>query len=403
MYASRLSIRAHRSATAPVPATRNLVRSGDGLAERRGVLRDFVVDLRTGVEHGRSGDGEVLPDERSVRVEELVTSSQTVGHEGVGEGDGCSDIETTAERFSAVTAATVGPVPVVEAIHVHPVKSCRAVAVDRVRVERTGLAGDRLFQVVDEAGDPITQRQHPRLARVQPVLLDSGLVLEADGMTPVRVPLPDSNDVVVRSLLGSEVSAADAGDEAARWFTEMLGVPSRLVTMTESSRNRLAVPGLELETSFADAAAALVVTTASYRWLAARADEPFGIDRFRPNLTVGGTEPWAEDTWRRLVIGGIGFGGALAWPRCAIPQIDQQTGERHREPARVLRRHRWCSEAAGVDSGLRGFVEGNALFGVGAWIENAGGTVAVGDEVVVEETGAPIIPNPAVSDTSARP
>ena len=289
---------------------------------------------------------------------------------------------------------TVARVPVVEAIHLYPVKSCRAVAVERAQVGRTGLAGDRLFQVVDAAGDPITQRQHPRLALVRPVRVEPDLILEADGADPLRLRVPDRNDTAVRSLLGSEVAAADGGDEAARWFTELLGTPSRLVAMTESSRNPLPLPGLELETSFADAAAALVVTSASHRWLVERADEPFGLDRFRPNLTVGGTEPWEEDTWRRLRIGGVRFGGGLAWPRCAIPQVDQVTAERHPEPARVLRRHRWCDDAPGVENGLRGFVEGSALFGVGLWVESTAGSVAVGDEVVVAETGPPIISNP---------
>ena len=48
-----------------------------------------------------------------------------------------------------------------EAIHVYPVKSCAAVALDRAEITGTGLRGDRLFQVVDIERNPVTQRQQP--------------------------------------------------------------------------------------------------------------------------------------------------------------------------------------------------------------------------------------------------
>ena len=64
-----------------------------------------------------------------------------------------------------------------------------------------------------------------------------------------------------------------------------------------------------------------------------QAAEEFGMDRFRPNLVVSGTEPWEEDTWFGVRIGeaeGVRIGDAevrcvVPWPRCAIPQIDQTT------------------------------------------------------------------------------
>ena len=84
----------------------------------------------------------------------------------------------------------------------------------------------------------------------------------------------------------------------------------------------------------------------------------------------------------------------LAWPRCAIPQVDQLDGSRHKEPAKVLRRHRWCSDARLAPEALRPLLEGNALFGIGCSIEPAGATLAVGDEVQVHQRGEPVIPAP---------
>jgi len=63
--------------------------------------------------------------------------------------------------------------------------------------------------------------------------------------------------------------------------------------------------------------------SASLQWLTERADEPFGMDRFRPHLTVDAGDPWIEDTWRDFSVGAARLGPGLAWPRRTIPQVDQ--------------------------------------------------------------------------------
>ena len=283
-------------------------------------------------------------------------------------------------------------VGVVTALHIHPVKSCRAVALERVEVTRRGLAGDRLFQVVDAEGTPVTQRQHPELATVSATLMADGLRLDADGHGTVEFAVPTVNDVDVSSLLGAPVAAADAGDDAARFFTELLAAPVRLVGATEASENRVPFPGGVMDLGWADGSTVVIANDASHRWLAHRSSEPFGMDRFRPNVTVD-ADAWDEDTWRDVSIGGARFGVGLAWPRCAIPQVDQTDGSRHREPAKVLRAHRWCTHAASVPEPLRPVLEGNALFGIGCSVEQLG-SIATGDEVLVRETGPRVIDVP---------
>lgn len=279
------------------------------------------------------------------------------------------------------------------AIHVYPVKSCRAVALETVTVAPTGLEGDRLYQVVDEAGAPLTQRQHPRLATVQPTLLDGGMRLDVDGGRSLEVAHHTANTTEVSNLLGSSVGVADLGDDAARWFGELIGVGCRLVAMTDESD--LFVPQLGVRTSFADAAPTLVANTASLDWLAERASEPFGMDRFRPNLTVTGADAWDEDTWRAFTIGAARLGIGLSWPRCAIPQIDQESAERHHEPARVLRAHRWCERGSLSGHELAPLLEGNAMFGIACSIEATGTVLNLGDPVAVVERGAPLVAPPA--------
>jgi uncharacterized protein YcbX len=280
------------------------------------------------------------------------------------------------------------------AIHIYPVKSCRAVAMQRVEIAGTGLFGDRLFQVVDAEGNPVTQRQKSVLATVQPALTDAELRLDAPDRPTLNVPIPTVPNTTVKSLLGVPVEAGDAGDEAATWFSDLLGVPARLVAMTDRSDYRLPLPGIDMTLSWADGSAVLVANAASLEWLAGRAGDPFGMDRFRPNLTVDTNEAWVEDTWRDFSIGAARFGLGLAWPRCAIPQIDQIDGSRHKEPAKVLKKHRWCSDAASAGEALRPLFEGNALFGIGCSVQPVGAMVAIGDKVTVHETGERLIPAP---------
>jgi uncharacterized protein YcbX len=280
------------------------------------------------------------------------------------------------------------------AIHLHPVKACHRVEVQEAAVGAGGLVGDREWQIFSDEGNVLTQRAHPMLARVQPTLLEGGLRLAAPGHGTVEVVRPDRADRVVRALLGDEVPVGDAGDEAARWVSAFTGTPCRLVTLCEPDARRLdLVPSQPV--SLADATPVLLANEASWRDLQQRAVEPFGMERFRPNLIVDGPDPWSEDGWQVFSIGAARLEGVVPMPRCTVPQVDQDTGERHREPALALRAHRWCTDAPSLAEGWRIFFKGKGLFGLGATIGEPGAVVRVGDAVVVHATAAPLIAPPA--------
>jgi uncharacterized protein YcbX len=142
---------------------------------------------------------------------------------------------------------------------------------------------------------------------------------------------------------------------------------------------------------FTDAAPLLVANQASLDWLVERSTEGFGMDRFRPNLVIAGAEPWAEDTWDRFEVGEAALRAVVPWPRCTIPQVDQQTAERHKEPAKVLKEHRWCTSAPSISGEFRDIVEGNGLFGVACTIGPSGHTITVGDPVTVVTSRTPVL------------
>jgi uncharacterized protein YcbX len=60
------------------------------------------------------------------------------------------------------------------------------------------------------------------------------------------------------------------------------------------------------------------------------------MNRFRPNVVVGGCSPHEEDTWQTLRVGAMTLRVAKPCSRCSVPMVDQNTGERGREPIRTL-------------------------------------------------------------------
>jgi uncharacterized protein YcbX len=122
--------------------------------------------------------------------------------------------------------------PVVAGISIHPVKSCRRVEVEHAVVSQYGLAGDREWQVQGPAGQLMTQRKFPAMARVQPVPVDGGLRLQCDGLPDLDVQRPDTVNTHGKTATGG-VSVADAGDEAASWLERALDIECRLTTIAE--------------------------------------------------------------------------------------------------------------------------------------------------------------------------
>ncbi len=234
-------------------------------------------------------------------------------------------------------------------LFIHPVKSLRACAVESVEIDALGAVGDRRFMIVDENGRFLTQRTLPRMARVATALADGELTLSAEGAGELRVPRASDPAAPLRrvSVWKSEgLQAEDCGDEPARWLGGLLGASCRLVRVGRDFRRPMlkadALPGDRI--GFADSHPFLVISEASLGDLNARL--AFGghpalpMNRFRPNLVVAGCPAFAEDGWPRLRIGGIVFRDGGPCSRCIVTTTDQFTGERGKEPLRLLATYR---------------------------------------------------------------
>ncbi|CAM2184436.1 MOSC domain-containing protein [Paraburkholderia sacchari] len=238
---------------------------------------------------------------------------------------------------------------VIRALFVYPVKSCGAIALDRAQLDATGLPWDRHWMVVDENGRFVSQREIAAMARIVPAFVEGGVRLTT---TDLDAPLdlsftPRGNEARMQVTVWKDsFEALDEGDEAARWFSQALGVAVRLVRFAPEV-TRLAskqwTNGEDVPTQFADGFPLLVASEASLAdlnaRLAAKGAAPVPMSRFRPNIVVDGVDAFDEDFIDTLSIDGGGIVLRFAKPcaRCPITTIDQRTGERDAQwPAEPL-------------------------------------------------------------------
>jgi hypothetical protein len=264
-------------------------------------------------------------------------------------------------------------------LFIYPVKGLRGLAVQASEVDALGLAGDRRFLVVDEAGRFLTQRTLPRMTLISTAFEAEHLKLSADRAGAVRVSRASDATAPLRtvSVWKSEgLEAEDCGEEAARFLSDFLGVRCRLVRIGMAFRRPVlksaAQHGDVLH--FGDGAPLLAASEASLVDLndriATHGGKPVPMNRFRPNLVIASCPAFAEDGWGRFRIGSVTFRSAGPSARCIVTTTDQLTGERGKEPLRTLATFR--RDATNPT---------NVNFGQNVINESKTGTVQVGDEV----------------------
>lgn len=238
--------------------------------------------------------------------------------------------------------------PHLSALYRYPLKSCKAEPLQQAAFDELGLDGDRRWMLVDEAaGRFYTQRALPRMSQLSVRWNSSGgVTLSAPGISALDVPLPDNVEADLRGVTvwRDTLRVPDAGDEAARWVSDFIGKPSRLVHIP-NERGRLLPPGYGNpadKLGFADGFPLLLIGQASLDDLSSKVGRPQEMLRFRPNLVVEGAEAFAEDGWKRIRIGTMEFRLLGPCSRCILTTLDPETGERDvdREPLSTLKTYR---------------------------------------------------------------
>lgn len=230
-------------------------------------------------------------------------------------------------------------------IWIYPIKSLGGIRLSHALAEEKGLQYDRRWMIVDQDNQFITQRIHRKMALIDVALLDEGLkiFLRNEPDNAVMVPYqPKTALPVTVQVWDDTVEAVTVCDEADGWLSKQLGLDLRLVCMPESTQ-RKADPRYALHdesVSFADGFPYLIISQASLDELNTRLPEPIGMQRFRPNLVISGTEPFAEDTWKHIIIGNLRFDVVKPCARCVLTTINPETAEKGHEPLKTLATYR---------------------------------------------------------------
>jgi uncharacterized protein YcbX len=272
----------------------------------------------------------------------------------------------------------------VTGLYIYPIKSCAGVAVLDWPISRFGFLHDREFLVVDRNWSFLTQRTHPRLALIQPIPKPDLLRLRAPNLPEIGLPWFGSPaDHPIRpgrsaTIWRDQVEVDDFGEEIAEWFSAHLGCHARLVRMGNQYRRVVQhdrTPAIHQEAlarqevSFADAYPFLIISEASLADLNRRLPQPIPMNRFRPNIVVGGpADSYAEDQWQNIEIGSLRFRHGAPCVRCVVTTTDQITLERGKEPLKTLATYR-----VGSDGGVN--------FGMNFFCESSTGTIRVGDTI----------------------
>ncbi|MCU4924801.1 MOSC N-terminal beta barrel domain-containing protein [Halobacteria archaeon AArc-dxtr1] len=193
---------------------------------------------------------------------------------------------------------------------VYPIKSLDGTTVERATVaEGGGLAWDRRYAVVDDAGEYVNGKRERAIHRI-----DAAYDLVAETVT---VTAPDAPT----KTFGLE----DERDELAAWLSAFLGYPVSI--------RRNEAGGFPDDT---DAAGPTVIGAETLRAVATWYDEIDATEmrrRLRPNLVVGGVDPFWEDRLYdrpgRVVpftVGEVEFRGVNPCQRCVVPIREPDTG-----------------------------------------------------------------------------
>ena len=228
-------------------------------------------------------------------------------------------------------------------LHIYPIKSAGGFDVQEWDVDSFGLRYDRRWMLVDRRGQFITQRTHPRLALVHPSIDGDILRVTTAGMPELELPLHPRPSVTTTVVVWRDrCEAVWAGERPAAWFSDALGTPCSLVHMPIETRptHRSRIWATRRPSELRGR----IPLPNDLRGIARGPQyppaDPTAMNRFRPNLVIGGDRPFVEDSLGAFRLCGIEFRAVKPCDRCVVTTTDQETTERGVEPLRTLATYR---------------------------------------------------------------
>ncbi|EGU19806.1 hypothetical protein SX4_2454 [Vibrio mimicus SX-4] len=236
-------------------------------------------------------------------------------------------------------------------------------------MEKQGLTFDRRFMLALSDGSMVTARKFPQMVLIKTALRHDGVLFSAQGHPSLTIRYADFKlQPVPAQVWADNFTAYTTTDEADDWFSKVLGIRVELLYSGEQSNRVREKVGHNV--SFADGYPMLVISQASLDELNRRSPEFHSMDQFRTNLVVFGTEPFAEDSWKRIRIGEVEFEAVKPCERCILTTVEVKKGAFRptKEPLRTLSQFR-ANERGGVFFGQNLVAKNEGMIRAGDPIE----------------------------------
>jgi uncharacterized protein YcbX len=272
-------------------------------------------------------------------------------------------------KVSLPAASTKLPIPrpiKVKELRIYPIKSCRGMVVKSAKVLETGLELDRNWMFIDaKTMKFLTIRQISEMTLIDTKLTDDSQ-LEVSIRTKPDIKFSIATHPTLKwlnanttlsecEIWGVKTDGWIYAEEMTKSFSEFLGKDVRFMYKGPTRRDlppqaRPEVLGRIGSTKFADFMPVLVANQRSIEELNARlkavGENPITIEHFRPNIVVEGEEPWYEDVWKTIRVGGTKSGNItldipVRCARCQVPNVNPETGVKNpKQPWDTLMKYR---------------------------------------------------------------
>lgn len=229
----------------------------------------------------------------------------------------------------------------VTALYCYPIKSCGQVTLNSSLLSPMGLAYDRQWMLVDEAGIFLSQRTTAKMGLIAVTLDDKNghITVNAPGMPPLQIAPEQTDSQCSVAVWKDQLKAEVAESHINEWFSQFMGSPCRLVRYGNKSQ-RLIDPNYSNgtdEVAFADGFPLLITHESTLeqlnQQLAAENHPKVSMQRFRPNIVVkssaGTSQLPAQDefTWSSLFNEEVNIELVKPCSRCVMTNLDPKTAE----------------------------------------------------------------------------
>ena len=278
--------------------------------------------------------------------------------------------------------------PILNEIRLYPIKSCAGISLPTADLTahglRSGWVYDRAWMVVDTAGNMMSQRNYPQMARIKTLLQDGQLRVHCLGLDLPDLNLPQqvTGENMQVTIWDDTFAALRQNAAINAWFSAALGETCYLVRMSPQTTRMTSAKWSGSDQAafhFADGYPYLITNLHSLAELNGRlqqAERPaLRMDRFRANLVLDQLAAYEEDYLSEISFdNGANLRLVKPCSRCNMPSIDQDSGNIGPDPLDIMQSYR-----------AKDIVDGGICFGMNALLNHGQGlTVQVGMAVQAE-------------------